>query len=169
MTFWYRSGVAYSYHCSLRLFDLQDAKKIIFFLHCFAILLYEGTFKSFFNDKKDIKNSKNSRNKDFSYSFGFMMKGSGSVQHMTNPDPDHNTAWLYQYPGMVRVLVYVLSILFFPKLQVPATKLAALQKVLQSEFLNAVREASTFCFSKHSLIKDNELCEEFFFNLCTVL
>jgi hypothetical protein len=65
--------------------------------------------------------------------------------------------FLHQYQGAVSVLVFVLTLPFFYKLQVPATKLAALQKVLQSEFLNAVREDSTSCFSKHNLIKDNEL------------
>jgi hypothetical protein len=50
--------------------DLQKANK-----KYFCLLLFEGTFTSFVNDKK----SQNSKNLGFSYYFCFMMEGSGYV------------------------------------------------------------------------------------------
>jgi hypothetical protein len=43
----------------------------------FCLLLFEGTFTSFFKDKKS-KRSQNSRNQSFSYYFGLLIEGSGS-------------------------------------------------------------------------------------------
>jgi hypothetical protein len=84
---------------------------------------------------------------------------------MTDPDPggpkpsgsvsQHGLAISIPGYGTGTRVCFVITL--FHTLQVPATKLAALQKVLQSEFLNAVREASTSCFAKHNFIKDNEL------------
>jgi hypothetical protein len=50
--------------------DLQDAsKKLIFLNKFFCLLLFEGTFTSFFEDKKSKKKKKSqsSRNQGFSY------------------------------------------------------------------------------------------------------
>jgi hypothetical protein len=58
--------------------DLQDAnKKIILVTNFFCRLLFEGTFTSFFKEKKS-KRVKNSRNQGFSYYFCMMIEGSGS-------------------------------------------------------------------------------------------
>ncbi len=73
--------------------DLQDAnKKLIFFLN-FCLLLFEGTFTSFFKDKKSKKVTK-SRNQSFSYYFCMVIEGSGSeyvdpVDPDSDPDPQH--------------------------------------------------------------------------------
>ncbi len=44
----------------------------------FFLLLFEGTFTSFFKDKKSKKKSQNSRNQGFSYYFCLMIEGTGS-------------------------------------------------------------------------------------------
>jgi hypothetical protein len=60
--------------------DLQEANKILFFLmKFFCLLLFEGTFTSFFKDKKNQQKSQNSRNQGFSYYFCLMIEGSGSI------------------------------------------------------------------------------------------
>jgi hypothetical protein len=46
--------------------DLQDTNKKLFFSKCFCLLRFEGTFTSFFKDKKVKKTSQNSRNQGFS-------------------------------------------------------------------------------------------------------
>ncbi len=51
--------------------NLQDASKFL------CLLLFEGTFTSFYKDKSH-KMSQNRRNQGFSYYFCFMMEGSGS-------------------------------------------------------------------------------------------
>jgi hypothetical protein len=58
--------------------DLQDAnkKKMSKF---FCLLLFEGTFTSFFKDKKSERNHKTvPRNQSISYYFCLMIEGSGS-------------------------------------------------------------------------------------------
>jgi hypothetical protein len=55
--------------------DHQDANKKLFFQQLFCLLLFEGTFTSFFKDKK----SQHSRNQGFSYYFCLMIEGSGSA------------------------------------------------------------------------------------------
>ena len=66
-------------------FDLHDINKIFcFFAKFFCLSLSEGKFISFFIDTyKVIKKSQNSRNQCFSYYFGWMIEGSGSVS-LTN-------------------------------------------------------------------------------------
>jgi hypothetical protein len=79
--------------------DLQDANKKLFFYTFFCLFLFEGTFKSFFKDKKSKRSYlHNSRNQCFAYYFCLMIEGSGSVP-LTNesgsrrlkniPDPQH--------------------------------------------------------------------------------
>ncbi len=58
------------------------------FLIFFAYYGTFGKYKSVFKDKKVIKSHKNTGNEGFSYFF-CLMGGSGSVQIMTNPDPQH--------------------------------------------------------------------------------
>jgi hypothetical protein len=59
--------------------DLQDTnKKLIFKKKCFCLLLYEGTFTSFFKDKKTKRSYKTVGIKVFSYLFGLMIEESGS-------------------------------------------------------------------------------------------
>jgi hypothetical protein len=57
--------------------ELQDASKKLIFLHkFFCLILFDGTFTSFFKDKK----SKNSRNQGFSYYFCLIeISGFGSI------------------------------------------------------------------------------------------
>ena len=56
----------------------------------------EGTFPSFFKEKKFIKKSQNTGNLGFSYYFSLMMEGSGTIHIMTDPNsegpkhPDRN-------------------------------------------------------------------------------
>jgi hypothetical protein len=51
---------------SIFIIDLQDAnKKRIFFLKFFCIVLFEGTFTSFFKDKKSKRSHKTVEIKDF--------------------------------------------------------------------------------------------------------
>ncbi len=80
MTFWCGSGSAdlclwqmdpdADPDPAIFIIDLQDAnKKLIFLKHFFCILLLEGTFTSFFKDKK----SQNSRNQNFAYYFCLMI------------------------------------------------------------------------------------------------
>jgi hypothetical protein len=58
--------------------DLQDArKKLLFKHHFFCLLLFGGTFTSFFKEKSQ-KESQNSRNQGFSHYFCMMIEGSGS-------------------------------------------------------------------------------------------
>jgi hypothetical protein len=45
--------------------DLQDAKKKQFFFKFFCLLLFEGTFTSFFKEKKVKKKSQSIRNQGF--------------------------------------------------------------------------------------------------------
>jgi hypothetical protein len=56
----------------------------------FCLLLFEGTFTSFFKDKKSQK-SQNSRNQGFSYYFCLLIEGSRSgraQKHVDPVDPD---------------------------------------------------------------------------------
>ena len=57
--------------------------------------------------------------------------------------------------------------------EVPATKLAALQKVLQSEFLNAVREVYEHIYEtvdvEGKYIEDQVLCNSFFSKVLQIL
>ncbi len=48
------------------------------FFRFFCLFLYEGTFTSFFKDKKVKKKSQNSRNQCFAYYICLMIEGSGS-------------------------------------------------------------------------------------------
>jgi hypothetical protein len=54
-----------------------DLRQQIFFFKFTCILLFEGTFTSFFKDKVK-KKSQSSRNQGFSYYNGLMIEGSGS-------------------------------------------------------------------------------------------
>jgi hypothetical protein len=54
--------------------DLHNSQQT----HFFGRLLFEGTFTSFFKNKKIIKESQNSRNQCFSYYFCLMIEGLGS-------------------------------------------------------------------------------------------
>jgi hypothetical protein len=67
------SGSFYFHHWPPR-----SQQKTNFFYKFFCILLFEGTFTSFFKDKKSKKNSQNSKNQGFSYNFCLMIEGSGS-------------------------------------------------------------------------------------------
>jgi hypothetical protein len=49
----------------------------------FCLLLFEGTFTSFFKDKKSKRSHKTVGIKDFFYYFCLMIEGSGSV-HLTS-------------------------------------------------------------------------------------
>jgi len=60
--------------------DLQDEnKKKQLKKKFFCLLLFEGTFTSFFKDKKSKRSHKNSRSQGFSYYFCLMIEGSGSI------------------------------------------------------------------------------------------
>ncbi len=54
----------------------SDANKILIFSSFSPYLFFNGTFTSFFKDKKIIKKSQNSRNQGFSYYFCLMIEGS---------------------------------------------------------------------------------------------
>jgi hypothetical protein len=55
---------------SIFIIDLQDTNKNLIFKKKFScILLFEGTFTSFFKDKKSTKKSQNSGNQGFPYYF----------------------------------------------------------------------------------------------------
>jgi hypothetical protein len=75
VTFWYRSGSALrtcgSGSCSFRQWLSRCQQKIMFF-SSFCLILFEGTFTSFFKDKK-VKKSQNRRQ-----GFCLMTEGSGS-------------------------------------------------------------------------------------------
>jgi hypothetical protein len=59
--------------------DLQDAnQKQICLKKFFCLLLFEGTFTSFFKDKMSQKKSQSSRNQDFSCYFCLVIEGSGA-------------------------------------------------------------------------------------------
>jgi hypothetical protein len=69
--------------------DLQDAnKKIICFSNFFCLFLFEGTFTSFFKDRKSKRSHKAVGIKFFSYYFCLMMEGSGFVPLTSVADPD---------------------------------------------------------------------------------
>ncbi len=76
------SGSFYFHHWPSRC-----QQKIIFFVKVFLRIIFEGTFTSFFKDKK----SKRSRNQGFSYYFCLMEEeswaGSGSILWLLDPDP----------------------------------------------------------------------------------
>ncbi len=60
--------------------DLQNAKK-----KNFLLITFEGTFTSFFKEKKVQKKSQNNNNQGFSYFFCLMIEGSESRSiYMTN-------------------------------------------------------------------------------------
>jgi hypothetical protein len=118
MTFWYGSGSGsadpYLWLTdpdpALFVSDLQDANLKYFF----GLLLIEGTFISFFKDKKVTKKSQNSRYQGFSNYFCMMMEGSGSAP-LTNRSgltqktfrirKDQNTACnIEQYRTMARYI-----------------------------------------------------------------
>ncbi len=65
----------------------------------FCLLLFDGTFRSFFKDNKFIEMSQNSRNQCFSNYFCFMMEGSGSAKlpkkTKIHADPDP-PPWVHQ-------------------------------------------------------------------------
>ncbi len=65
---------------SIFIIDLQDAnQKIIFLTKFFCILLFEGTFTSFFKGFTVVKKkSQNSRNQGFPYYFCLMIEESGA-------------------------------------------------------------------------------------------
>jgi len=50
--------------------DLQDANKKLILIKIFCILLFEGTFTSFFKDKKSNKKSQNSNGYKYRYGSG---------------------------------------------------------------------------------------------------
>jgi hypothetical protein len=83
MTFWCASGsgswIRILLFSSLT-FKMTTKNK--FFKKNFCLLLFEGTFTSFFKDKKS-KNTQNSRNQSFSYYFCMMTEGSGSESGST--------------------------------------------------------------------------------------
>jgi hypothetical protein len=57
--------------------DLQDAKKNYFVSKFFCLILFEGTFTSFFKDKKSQRSHKTVGIKVFLY-FCLMIEGSGA-------------------------------------------------------------------------------------------
>ncbi len=61
--------------CYFRHWSLRCQLKTYYF---FCLLLFEGTFKTFFKDKNQ-KESQNSTNQGFSYYFCKMIEGSGSI------------------------------------------------------------------------------------------
>ncbi len=66
------SGSCYFHHWPSRC-----QQKLIFLHNFFCLLLFEGTFTSFFEDKKS-KRHHNSRNQSFSYYFCMIIEGSWS-------------------------------------------------------------------------------------------
>ncbi len=70
--------------------DLQDDNNIQIEKNIFRLLLFEGTFTLFVNDKSQ-KKSQNSRNQGFSYNFCLMIEGSGSIP-LTN-DSGSGSKW----------------------------------------------------------------------------
>ncbi len=63
--------------CYFRHWPLRCQQETNFYFFIFSLLLLEGTFTSFFKDKKS-KESQTSRNPGFSYYFCMMIEGSGS-------------------------------------------------------------------------------------------
>jgi hypothetical protein len=66
---------------SIFVIDLQDANKKLIFSKSFFLLirvLFEGTFTSFFKDKKSKRSHRTNRINVFSYYFCLMTEGSGS-------------------------------------------------------------------------------------------
>jgi hypothetical protein len=57
MTFWGGSGSGFA-DPAIFVNDLQDASKKLIFYNFFCLLLFEGTFISFFKDKKSKKGHK---------------------------------------------------------------------------------------------------------------
>ena len=75
--------------------DLQETiKKLIFVTKFFCFILFEGTFTSFFTDKKVKKKWQNSRIQGFSYYFCLVM----------DPDPDPGGSKTYGF-GSATLLV----------------------------------------------------------------
>jgi hypothetical protein len=58
--------------------DLQDAKKIIIFIKVFCLLLFEGSFTSFFKDEKSKRSHKTVRIVTILLNGRRMIEGSGS-------------------------------------------------------------------------------------------
>jgi hypothetical protein len=82
MTFWFGAGCR-SGSCHFRHGPSRRQQTTKFKIKFFWLLLFEGTFTSFFKDKKVQKKSQNNRNQGFSYLFCLMIEGSGSI-HLTN-------------------------------------------------------------------------------------
>ncbi len=86
MTFWRGSGsgcgsmplINGSVSFYLHHWPSRCQQKTKFFKKFSCVLLFEGTFTSFFGDKKVKKKSQNSRNQGFSYYVCLMKEGSGS-------------------------------------------------------------------------------------------
>jgi hypothetical protein len=78
MTFWCGSNPDSDLDPAIFVIDLQDANKKLIKKKFFCLLLFEGTFTSFFKDKKIQKKSQNSKNQGFSYYFCLMIEGSGA-------------------------------------------------------------------------------------------
>jgi hypothetical protein len=69
-------------HPAIFVIDLpRRQQKLIFFksFPAYYLVLFEGTFTSFFKEKKGQKKSQNSRNQGFSYYFCLMIESSGSI------------------------------------------------------------------------------------------
>ncbi len=104
MTFWYRPRSANS---CLWLMD-PDPTFSSLTVKFFCLFLFEGTFASFFKDKKSKKKSQNSRNRNqcFSCYFCFMIEGSGSVP-LTNGSGSRR-------PKNIRIRIRIRNIVLNP-------------------------------------------------------
>jgi hypothetical protein len=76
---------------SIFIIDLQEANKNQFKKKFFCILLFEGTFTSFFKGKKSKRSHKTLEIKVFLYYICLMIEGSGSgsipLTNGSDPDP----------------------------------------------------------------------------------
>ncbi len=84
--------------CYFRHWPPRSQPKTNFLHNFFCLLLFEGTFTSFFKDKKSKRVTQNSRHQDFSYYFCMMIEGFGSGRPKNMwirwiRIPIRNTAW----------------------------------------------------------------------------
>jgi hypothetical protein len=104
--------------------DLQGANKKLIFKKFFCLLLFKGTFTSFFKDKKskEVTKQQNSRNHGFSYYFCLMIDGSGAgsgsatllVNSHWKPGQEMNRGPTMRQAGVLKIHLTPLKLCFTP-------------------------------------------------------